>query len=772
MKRLFCIMLTIAMLLSGSVYAVEEDAPVVNTKPVLIVTTDIGGGDVDDQQSMVRLLVYANEFDIKGIIPGSSMVGDGTLGEDDLYVCYEAYEKVYPNLIKHDPSFPTKEYLYSVTKLGNPRYGKNYIGQGHDTDGSNHIIAVVDEMLENNDLRPVNISAWGGTTDIAQALWKVSNTRTKEEAEQFFAKLRLNVIADQDNACQWIQENYPQVFYIRDRNVSDGQKSVFRGMYIDGDQSLTSLSWLNTYVNKNHGELGALYPTESWTGVNPNSCIKEGDTPSWFYFLDNGLHYPDHPEYGGWGGRFKAGSTFYVDATDTACGLTNSRVTVARWRPDFQADFAARMDWCVSDYDDANHAPVAKLGHANEITVAPGDAVKLDASGSTDPDGDNLTYKWWQYNEPGTYSGTVSITDAAKAQANFVAPNVTEPKTVHIILEVCDNGTPALKGYQRVIVTVNPALAQMGGFNSVITSDFNYIAGQEKEVKYTIVNNSGKDEKIVAVVAQYGEDNSLNDVDLTVDTIKNTETKNLTINADISADAQTVKTFAFKEVDLSPVSKCSQVEMYNGNAPSNGLVGYWQFGEGSGTTVQDSSAYAKTATLTGAAWADGYNGGGISFDGDDYITVGTDAQYNITGAISLSMWIYVPEYTSGRVVNKQGSKGKRGWSLNVEDTGKASFQIAKNANDLYFVDSLSDVPLNQWVHIAGVYIPGKSCSIYINGKLDNQRTDSVPSSQYNSSLAVTLGARPSKECYFKGIADEICIYNRALTIEEIINMAN
>jgi len=115
MKRLFCVMLSVILVLSGNVYALE-DGDMVNTKPVLIVTTDIGGGDVDDQQSMVRLLVYANEFDIKGIIPGSSMVDEGTTGEADLYACYEAYEKVYPNLIKHDPSFPTKEYLYSVTK--------------------------------------------------------------------------------------------------------------------------------------------------------------------------------------------------------------------------------------------------------------------------------------------------------------------------------------------------------------------------------------------------------------------------------------------------------------------------------------------------------------------------------------------------------------------------------------------------------------------------------------------------------------------------------
>ena len=72
------------------------------------------------------------------------------------------------------------------------------------------------------------------------------------------------------------------------------------------------------HVRKDRGPLGALYPTNTWTAPNPHACLKEGDTPSWFYFLPIGLGDPAHPEWGGWGGRFrreKGGP--YRDAQDT-----------------------------------------------------------------------------------------------------------------------------------------------------------------------------------------------------------------------------------------------------------------------------------------------------------------------------------------------------------------------------------------------------------------------------------------------------------------------
>lgn len=767
MKVLLYIMLMVLCILPVSlpVFANEVQK---SSKPILIVTTDIGGGDVDDQQSLIRLLVYANEFDLKGIIPGSSMIDEGTTGEAVVYECLDAYEKVYPNLIKHDPSFPTRAYLDSIVKVGNPRYGTNFVGDGHDTDGSRQIIEVVDKVLAENDPRYVNISVWGGTTDIAQALWVVSNTRPADEAEKFFAKLRLNVIADQDNTALWILKNYPQVFYIKDKNESNGQNSVFRGMYIDGDESLTSRSWVNTYVKQNHGPLGALYPTSAWTGVNPNSCLKEGDTPSWFYFLDNGLHVPEHPEYGGWGGRFKDNGAYYQDAEDTYGGKTNSRVTVARWRGDYQNDFAARMDWCVKDFKEANHAPIAKLNHADRLTVQSGSAVKLDASLSTDPDGDELTYQWWQYKEAGTYSGTVTILDAKSAEAYFQAPMVTEPRDIHLILEVCDNGSPVLKSYRRVIVTVQPEISSVNGFDVTLKSDLNFAAGQTKTVTYTVGNCSGKKEEVLLSVAQYDQEERLINVKTCKKAIDINGTADISVDMLPAAEARMIKSFIFKADTMAPLAKCYTVQMYNERVPANGLVGYWQLNEGAGTTVTDHSAYKKTSPITGAVWKpEGYEGGSLYFGGNAYILVGNDPQYQMTGAMSLSAWVYVSELSSGRIVSKQGALGNRGWSLNIESTGKVSFQIAKDARTLYLVDSAGDLPLNRWVNLTGVYIPGVSTAVYIDGKLDAIRTDNTPAAQYNSGLSVAIGARPNKETYFKGMVDEICIYNRALTAEEI-----
>ena len=70
-----------------------------------------------------------------------------------------------------------------------------------------------------------------------------------------------------------------------------------------------------------------------------------------------------------------------------------------RWIDAIQNDFAARADWCVKPYDEANHPPVVKLAHARDLTVQPGQTVSLSAAGTTDPDGNALTYRWWQYQE-------------------------------------------------------------------------------------------------------------------------------------------------------------------------------------------------------------------------------------------------------------------------------------------------------------------------------------------------------------------------------------
>ena len=123
------------------------------------------------------------------------------------------------------------------------------------------------------------------------------------------------------------------------------------------------------------------------------------------------------------------------------------------------------MDWAVKPKDQANHPPVAKLGHASHLTANPGARVELSAAGSSDPDGDDLAYEWFYYGEPGTLctsSGKtgqpLAIENANQREAAFIVPfdRVMPPGTgtMHIILAVTDHGTPRLTRYQRVIIDV------------------------------------------------------------------------------------------------------------------------------------------------------------------------------------------------------------------------------------------------------------------------------------------------------------------------------
>ena len=458
-NRLTCL-IALAVMLLGS-YA--------DAKPRLIVLTDIGG-DPDDQQSMVRLMLYSNEFAIEGLIASASgtpgELGKAVVKPHHIEEIVKAYGKVRDNLMLHASGYPTAKNLLARIKPGNPYRGLKHIGSGNDTEGSDWIISVVDKA----DAGLVNVVIWGGQTDLAQALWCVREDRSQGEVDRFIAKLRVYDIADQDNIFAWIHENFPDLFYILNhgRSGRDKRTAVFRGMYLGGDETLTSRQWVDEHLRKDHGPLGALYPTKTWTAPNPNGVVKEGDTPSWFYFLPAGPGNPDHPDYGGWGGRFRRESArLFRDAEDRLENPPattwkwkadefnrNGRMTVYRWREDFQNDFQARMDWCVMTPNQANHRPVAKVKGALQRSVRAGEHVVLDASASTDPDGDRLSYEWLHYPEPGSFAGQLPLKDAYSAQAGLTVSSVSKSCTAHIILTVRDDGAPSLCSYRRIILNI------------------------------------------------------------------------------------------------------------------------------------------------------------------------------------------------------------------------------------------------------------------------------------------------------------------------------
>ena len=450
-------------------------------KSRLIVLTDIGG-DPDDQMSMVRLMTYANHMDIEGLI-ATPAGGENKVSPDHIRRIVSAYGQVLDNLELHEPGYPTEEYLQQRISRGIQLDGMDGVGEGKDSPGSELLISVV----EQDDPRPVWVAVWGGPNVLAQALWKVRTTRSPEELAEFVTKLRVYAISDQDNSGPWIRKEFPDLFYIVTPGVNAGGGfhhstwiaiggDKFHGRFGGADFSLVTNEWLDRNIRRK-GPLGAVYP--HW------EFMMEGDTPSFFNLINNGLSDPEHPEWGGWGGRYELYTPrtegwflepetrpIWTNVQDEVLGIdgewhTTNHATIWRWRSAYQHDFAARMDWTIKPYDKANHPPVPKLGHPARITARPGERVDLSAVGSTDPDGDALSYEWFCYGEAGTRVLSNSRTGVMHEIKNFDQPKawlvvktsrVMPPGkgTMHIILAVTDHGSPRLTRYQRVIIDVVP----------------------------------------------------------------------------------------------------------------------------------------------------------------------------------------------------------------------------------------------------------------------------------------------------------------------------
>lgn len=448
----------------------------------VIILTDIEA-DPDDTQSLVRLLLYANVIDIKGIVATTSCWQKTRIAPESIKKIIAAYDVVQPNLTKHGAGFPTGEILLSKVKNGIAAYGMEGVGKGKDSEGSDWII----KTLEEQDERPLWISVWGGANTLAQALYKIKNTKSSSEARKLIAKLRVYTISDQDDSGLWIRKTFPDLFYIVSPGDDYGSATwVSIGGFIKGiNNDVVSNHWLQANIQQGHGPLGVMYPDVAY--------IMEGDTPAWLSLIPNGLNYPEHPDWGGWGGRYefykpefdtrKRGEsgvpfepesrTIWTDSKDRykpyvynshgravrqdTIEFNDNKATLWRWRDDFQNDFAARMDWCLKSYQEANHPPIPVLTHAESITVKSGEWFNLDASESSDPDGDHISYLWFNYPEAGSYSELIKIPSAENLRAiNIKAPGVKQKETTHFILRVTDKGVPALSRYKRVVVTIVP----------------------------------------------------------------------------------------------------------------------------------------------------------------------------------------------------------------------------------------------------------------------------------------------------------------------------
>ncbi len=303
--------------------------------------------DPDDVQSMVRFLLYTNELDVEGLVASAGTFAN-VANKQNILDILDLYAKVETNLRRHDPRYPTAKRLCSITWQGRsgawgwPSVGTTgkpldqILGAGKDSEASDAIIRAVDR----SDPRPVWVCVWGGSREVAQAIWKVRATRTPADLERFLSKLRVYLIAKQDSTAEWLLDSFPSLFLILSEKNYMGMFWDMRG----SDPKLADLAWINENVREGHGPLGAVYPKSGWDPSKPGQ--QEGDTPSFLHLVSavRGLNDPEKPDQGGWGGKFVRPDPAKKHWFDDPAGTQ----TVSKWRADVQRDFARRADWMTA----------------------------------------------------------------------------------------------------------------------------------------------------------------------------------------------------------------------------------------------------------------------------------------------------------------------------------------------------------------------------------------------------------------------------------------
>jgi len=246
-------------------------------KPRILISTDIGGTDPDDNQSLIHLLMYTERFDIEGLVSSPSY-GDGS--KQEILRTIDLYEKDLPGLQHHIQGQATPEYLRSITKQG--RQGRApFKGHATATEGSDWIIACAQKKSD----RPLWILVWGGLEDVAQALH--DNPGIQNKIKVFWIggpnkKWSANSYA-------YIAQNFPKLWFI-ESNAS------YYGFFSDNvPDSVSNKNYYKNYI-KEAGYLGKDYKDNRYKGN-----LKMGDTPSLLYMMDGD---PNDPARENWGGSY------------------------------------------------------------------------------------------------------------------------------------------------------------------------------------------------------------------------------------------------------------------------------------------------------------------------------------------------------------------------------------------------------------------------------------------------------------------------------------
>lgn len=473
--------------------------------PRTIVTTD---GEIDDVDTFIRMLMYSNEYHVEGLIYSSSMWhykgdGKGTKFTSEMEMTrkmygaktdlrwpgvqwiqdlLKAYAQVHPNLILHDKNFPSPAYLNSLVKVGNIDFEGE---MDQITEGSEWIKA----KLLDKDPDPIYLQAWGGTNTIARALKSIEEQYSTDKnwpsiKAKISKKAIIYTVMDQDATYKnYIGGHWPEirVFYNAHQFASfaypwkrimpKATQPYFEGTYMANKIILDHGPLLKMYYSYGdgqkqagddehiHGDPAHIQNTQ-WGNFSPYDFISEGDSPAFLHLVDVGLNNLNNPSFGGWGGRFvqaKDNPYRFEDNDESAdfnpeTGKMDINYSQTRWLIAAQEDFAARADWCIKSFADANHAPQITVKEGMSVWATAGQKLSLHLE-TRDPDRNGITLRAWPYPEAGSGKADVELKDLV---AHVQIPTTAQKGDLfHVVIEGTDNGKPALTRYRRVVIRIH-----------------------------------------------------------------------------------------------------------------------------------------------------------------------------------------------------------------------------------------------------------------------------------------------------------------------------
>jgi hypothetical protein len=214
---------------------------------------------------------------------------------------------------------------------------------------------------------------------------------------------------------------------------------------------------------------------------------------------------------------------------------------------------------------------------------------------------------------------------------------------------------------------------------------------------------------------------------------------------------------------------------------TSGLVGYWPLDGG----AVDATGNGADGTINGNVILTedrlGNPEGAMMFPGESgaHVDLGDPSQLNIAGQMTLAAWISLDaaNTNNGRIIAKMAGGGSRSWNLNIEASAggvanPATFQIAPDGSQILGVNDSQPLPIDEWVHMAGIFRPGQAIEIYVNGELRASVTTGIPTHQFSANGSpVLIGSRGAcGNCGWMGGIDEVRIYNRALSAADVMEL--